>query len=71
MVDREELKKRIESEARAIKAIMNADMVCKDCVQRCDDSSPFGNAGVCEAFPNGKPIGVMFRKEACDQYVKE
>lgn len=70
-MDREELKKRIESEARAIVPITNADMVCKDCVQRCGNSLPFGNAGVCEAFPNGKPIGVMFRGEGCAEYVKE
>lgn len=66
-----EIEKRIESEARAIKAMKNADMVCKDCVQRCDDSLAPRNAGVCEAFPNGKPIGVMFQKEECDEYVKE
>lgn len=70
-MDREELKKRIESEARAIVPITNADMVCKDCVQRYNDSLAPGNAGKCEAFPCGKPIGVMFRGEGCAEYVKE
>ena len=34
--------------------VTNDDLVCKDCVQRYQDA-----VGRCEAFPNGKPNGVL------------
>ena len=66
----ENMRKRIESEARAIVPITNSTLVCKDCVQRFDDSLICGNVSRCEAFPTSKPNGVLLGGE-CAEYVKE
>lgn len=64
------MKDRIESEARAIVPITNDTLVCKDCVQRYDDSIIFGNVSKCEAFPVCKPNCVLLGGK-CAEYVKE
>lgn len=67
-----EMQKRIESEARACIGYNNDSMVCKDCVQRYDDSKIHGNAFKCEAYPAGKPNAIVFGEaKECDEYVKE
>lgn len=66
----ENMRKRIESEARAIIPITNSTLVCKDCVQRFDDSIICGNVSRCEAFPTSKPNGVLLGGK-CAEYVKE
>lgn len=66
----ENMKDRIESEARAIVPITNDTLVCKDCVQRYDDSIIFGNVSKCEAFPVRKPNCVLLGGK-CAEYVKE
>lgn len=67
-----ELRKRIESEAKACVGAHNGNMVCVDCVQRYDDSKIPANASKCEAYPNGKPLAIVFGEtKECDEYVKE
>ncbi len=66
----ENMKDRIESEARAIVPITNDTLVCKDCVQRYDDSIIFGNVSKCEAFPVCKSNCVLLGGK-CAEYVKE
>lgn len=66
------IKERIESEAKACIGSSNANMICKDCVQRYDDSDVPANASKCEAYPDGKPLAIVFGKtKECDEYVKE
>ena len=67
-----ELKDRIENEAKACIGACNANVVCADCVQRYDDSLIPANATKCEAYPNGKPLAIVFGEtKECDEYVKE
>lgn len=67
-----DMKARIGSEARACIGCTNDSMVCKDCVQRYDDSVIPANASRCEAYPNGKPLAIVFSEtKECDEYVKE
>lgn len=67
-----EIQKRIDSEAQACVGTCNANMVCKDCVQRYDDRVIPANASKCEAYPSGKPLDIVFGEtEECDEYVKE
>lgn len=66
------MKDRIESEAKACIGVHNGAMVCKDCVQRYDDSEIPANATKCEAYPDGKPLAIVFGEtKECDEYVKE
>lgn len=65
-----ELQKRVESEQQAIVRTTNNDLVCRDCVQRLDDSLLFGNTTKCEFYPQCKPVEVLRRGE-CEQYVRE
>lgn len=68
----EEMQKKIESEAKACIGTCNANMVCADCVQRYDDSVIPANASRCEAYPDGKPLAIVFSEmKECDEYVKE
>lgn len=64
-------KKKIASEQKAIIAVRNKDLVCKDCLLKYDDSYICGNVSSCEAYPNHtKPQTIMDGGE-CDKYVKE
>lgn len=66
------IKDRIESEAKACVGVCNANMVCSDCVQRYDDSLIPANATKCEAYPDGKPLTIVFSEtKECSEYVKE
>lgn len=63
-------KKIIKSEQKAICRITNNDLVCKDCLQRLDDSILFGNTSRCEHYTICKPLEVLDGGN-CDEYVKE
>lgn len=63
------IKERIESEARACISITNANLVCKDCKKRFDDTERFGNTSKCEAFIS-KPNSVL-KGGNCDEYIHE
>lgn len=66
------MKKRIESESMACVGTCNANMVCVDCLQRYNDSVIPANASRCEAYPDGKPLDIVFGKTTkCPEYVKE
>lgn len=66
------LKKRIESEAKSCVGVCNTNMVCIDCIQRYDDAEIPANATKCEAYPNGKPLAIVFGEtKECMEYVKE
>lgn len=49
--------------------ITNADLVCRDCKHRYDDTEIFGNVDRCEIY-DGKPSSARLRK-SCDYYEKE
>ncbi len=66
----ETMKKRIESEQRAIKGMTNDDLVCKDCLLRFDDTQILGNVSKCEQYPDCKPIPIL-QGGKCDKYIKE
>lgn len=66
-----EFEKRIESEAMAISSPTNNDMKCRDCLLRYPDDVELGNCSRCEAYPDMKPIPVMFNGGDCSEYVKE
>lgn len=66
------MKDRIKSESKACVGVTNDGMVCKDCVQRYDDRLIPANAAKCEAYPDGKPLDIVFGEtKECDEYVKE
>lgn len=51
-----------------LQALTNSSIVCKDCKKRMkEDFQVFR----CEAFVEGKPKDVLFKKADCPQYVKE
>lgn len=66
----ENMRDRVLSEQSAIMPVTNADLVCKDCVQRFDDGLILGNVSKCEAYPVCKPKKILLGGE-CDEYVKE
>ena len=63
------LKNRQESEARATIRITNADLICRDCIYRLDDSIILGNTSRCKRYP-WKPDKVSLGGE-CDEYKSE
>ena len=61
---------RIKSEQQAFGRVTNNDLVCKDCLQRFDDTECYGNTSMCEYYPNGKPNSVLCGGE-CKEYVQQ
>lgn len=67
-----QIQDRIKSESKACIGVCNDNMVCMDCVQRYDDRIIPANATKCEAYPNGKPLAIVFSEtKECGEYVKE
>lgn len=66
------LKARVESESQAAKRITIADLVCRDCIHRLDDTEIPGNTSFCKVYtrPTGKPDKVLLG-EHCTSYKKE
>ena len=64
-----DFEKRIESESRSVGAITNADLVCRDCIYRLDDSERLGNTSQCKRYIS-KPNQVLLGKD-CEEYRKE
>lgn len=69
MAVNEELKKRIESEGEGWVRITNANLKCKDCKYRRDDSVIFGNTSRCDVYPASKPNDVL-KGGDCNYYDK-
>ncbi len=67
---KETIKERIVSEQQAICRTTNQDLVCKDCVQRLDDSCILGNTSRCEFYQQCKPFAIL-RGGKCSEYVRE
>ncbi len=67
----EELGKRIKSEQQCMKRITNADLVCRDCMNRYDDSIREGNTSFCAAFPKAFKPDEVIKGGDCKYYVKE
>lgn len=67
---KEQLQKRVESEAQASFAITNNSLVCKNCLLRFDDAVAKGNVSRCEVYPVCKPM-VVLGGGGCAYYVKE
>lgn len=63
-------RKKLESEQMAIVGIHNANLVCRDCLLRYDDSVILGNMSRCEEYPQHKPQSVLDGGK-CKRYVKE
>ena len=70
MAKQDDMKRRIQSEAKAVRRITNDDLVCKDCVLRYPDAVIFGNVSKCEQYPESKPNEVLLGGK-CDAYVEE
>lgn len=70
MAKQDNMKRRIQSEAKAIRRVTNDDLVCKDCVLRYPDDVIFGNVSKCEQYPKSKPNEVLLGGK-CDAYVEE
>ena len=70
MSDRSEYAKRIEDESHNLKLITNSTMICRDCVNRFDDTENLKNTNYCVAYLEGKPDSI-FVKDKCDFYKKE
>ena len=64
-----DFEKRIESESRSVSAITNADLVCRDCIYRLDDSERLGNTSQCKRYIS-KPNQVLLGRD-CEEYRKE
>lgn len=64
-----DFEKRIESESRSIGRITNADLVCRDCIYRLDDSERLGNTSQCKRYIP-KPNQVLLGRD-CEEYRKE
>ena len=64
-----DFEKRIESESRSVRAITNADLVCRDCIYRLDDSERLGNTSQCKRYIS-KPNQVLLGRD-CEEYRKE
>ena len=64
-----DFEKRIESESRSVGAITNADLVCRDCIYRLDDSERLGNTSQCKRYIS-KPNQVLLGRD-CEEYRKE
>lgn len=65
------LEERIKSEQQAMKPIKNADIICKDCIYRYDDTVIPGNISHCEMYKDEwKPNDIIFHKEYCRFYKK-
>ena len=61
--------KRVESESRSVGRITNADLVCRDCIYRLDDSERLGNTSQCKRYIS-KPNKVLLGRD-CEEYRKE
>ena len=57
--DKEDLKRRIESEAMAAGPGTKDTLQCRDCLSQHDDSARLGNAAKCEAYPACRPNSVL------------
>ena len=57
--DKEDLKRRIESEAMAAGPGSKDTLQCRDCLSQHDDSARLGNAAKCEAYPACRPNSVL------------
>lgn len=69
----QKLRDRIKSEAMAAMPIRNADLICKDCLFRYDDSEIPGNTGKCDVYPeypDYKPNEVI-KGGDCEYYERE
>ena len=64
-----DFEKRIESESRSVRRITNADLVCRDCIYRLDDSERLGNTSQCKRYIS-KPNKVLLGRD-CEEYRKE
>ena len=64
-----DFEKRIESESRSVRRITNADLVCRDCIYRLDDSERLGNTSQCKRYTS-KPNQVLLGRD-CEEYRKE
>lgn len=60
---------RIQEEAKSFQRITNADLKCKDCFFRLDDSVRLGNTSQCKQFML-KPNEVL-KGGSCPRYRKE
>lgn len=60
---------RIQEEAKSLQRITNADLKCKDCFFRLDDSVRLGNTSQCKQYPL-KPNEVL-KGGGCPRYRKE
>ena len=63
----EEYKSKIEADDLQFHRITNADLVCRDCKFRFDDSVIFGNTSRCLVYTPQKPGSVLVGK-SCPYY---
>ena len=64
------LDKKFKNDRLKFGLIKNADLMCKDCMYRYDDSQVFGNTSRCEMYQERKPSEVLDGNE-CWLYDKE
>lgn len=62
------LEKRIESESKTTRRIINDDLTCSNCKFKYDDIDIFKNTSICEQYSEGKPNQVLLGGD-CDKKV--
>lgn len=69
MAENKVLAKRVADESRNLSRISNESLICKDCINRVDDSVHFGNTSKCLKL-GLKPNKVLLGGE-CSEYEQE